>query len=78
VRQRASLECIFVEIFSGWNLAISFKEIKRHVSMPCNIIYYWRGKWLMDHEWRPWQPANHGLHNRVFTDEEELSIVDEI
>jgi hypothetical protein len=73
-RKRASLEWIFVDIFSGWDPATSFKEIKRRVFMPCSIIYYSRGTWLMDHEWRPWQPAKHGLHNRIFIDDKGMKV----
>jgi hypothetical protein len=46
--------------------------------VPCGTIYSWRRKWLTDHQWRPWHLANHGLHHWLFTNEEELSLVDEI
>jgi hypothetical protein len=46
--------------------------------MPRSTIFFWKVKWRMDHEWRPWHLDNHGRHNKIFTNEQELAIVDEI
>jgi hypothetical protein len=42
------------------------------------VVHRWKARQIEDQQWRPWNSTAHGLHHRVFTDNEEKAIADEI
>jgi hypothetical protein len=39
-----------------------------------SVLYSWRQNWLANLRRRPWNYSVHGLHRRIFTDNEERSL----
>jgi hypothetical protein len=46
--------------------------------IPVPTIYYWHKCWVSNHNWRPWDPTHHGMHNRTFRDQDEDEMVKQI
>ena len=54
----------------------SFENWHHQFNIPSSTIRGWYKKWLENPEWRPYIGDAHGLHNRIFSNEEEASICD--
>jgi hypothetical protein len=54
------------------------RDIAPTANLPTSTVHFWKYKWDRGHSWRPWRKAIHGAHNRIFTDEEELELLDVI
>ena len=74
-RYKRLLNTIFTEKFPGWSTQTG-KDIINYTGIPTSTLYHWRKKWEEDPNWRPWSGKNHGIHHRIFTEEEETSISD--
>lgn len=49
-------------------------QISRDFGIPPKTVSNWHKQFIKDPEWRPYLGKNHGLHHRIFTDEEEANI----
>ena len=50
--------------------------MSKKYGVPPATLKRWYKKFKSNPSWRPYDPANHGMHNRYFTDEEEHSIAE--
>lgn len=66
------------DIFSSFpNYQIgTFSRISQQFNVPSSTIRGWYNKWKIDPNLRPYNGYVHGLHNRIFSNEEESSIRD--
>ena len=72
-RHAREIEPIFTELFPNWP-PTDVQNVLDKFGMPRSTLYNWRKKWLSDPTWRPSDTSVHGLHHRVFTDDEEEAI----
>ena len=54
----------------------SLSNLARPYNYPKSTIWDWYKHYQDNPEWRPYDGDNHGLPNRIFTDEDEKAIVD--
>jgi hypothetical protein len=59
--------------FPQWD-ETSAAVIMQAIGLIKSVLYSWRQNWLANARWRPWNYSVHGLHHRIFTDDEESSI----
>ena len=51
------------------------KKLNSDFGVPLSTIYRWTWKWQSDMNWDPADTSVHGDFNRIFTDEQENSVV---
>ena len=71
-RRMKDLEYIFTNEFPNWS-PDSGNKIARETGIPKSTLYSWRQHWIKNRCWRPTNSA-HGVHRRIFTDEEEQTV----
>jgi hypothetical protein len=70
------LECIFSAFFPDWNSDSYKTKVLPIAKIPKATIYRWKNTWELDPSWRPWHTKlNHGIHHRLFNDQEEAEII---
>jgi hypothetical protein len=77
-RHKFVLEHLFTDIFPKWNRRSLSQEIWPRIKISKSSVHDWLAHWRRDSDWRPWNTEAHGRHHRVFSDEEEAEIVEEI
>jgi hypothetical protein len=77
-RYHAQLDPIVSTIFPNWTRKSAATEIAPLAKIPRTTLYQWKEQWEEDSSWRPWAPEGRGAHHRIFTDDQETDIVDEI
>jgi hypothetical protein len=78
LRHHKELEPIFTDIFPSWNRHSGSQEIAPLADIPPATLHHWKTKWRAQADWRPWHSQVHGAHHRVFSDEQELELLDDI
>ena len=73
IRNAKELEIIWTDVFPNWTEQ-SAKMIHEKMGIPMSTIYNWLKRWRNDHNWRPTDTQTHGIHHRIFTDDEEAAI----
>ena len=56
----------------------SIRKLSEKCNIPKSTVDRWYNTYQLDPDWRPYFNENHGLHNRIFTDEQEKAIADYI
>jgi hypothetical protein len=70
MRHRHNLEFIFDNELPQWD-ETSGAVITHAIGLSKSIMSGWRKNWLANPKWRQWDYSVHGLHHRIFTDDEE-------
>ena len=73
-RKKDLCERVFVH-FSDFHRG-DFAKLSDKYDIPKSTLRGWYHHWEKDPNWRPYDGKVHGLHHRIFTDEEEKGISD--
>ena len=74
-RHKKLCDKIFEEFSHGYYRGL-FAKLHRKYGPPARTIEDWFKKYTINENWRPYDYSIHGLHHRIFTDEEESHISD--
>jgi hypothetical protein len=77
-RHKGELEPIFTTHFPTWSRISAATHIAPLAKIPKQTLYQLKAKWEADPQWRPWDTGFHGKHLRIFTDEQETEIAEEV
>ena len=74
VRHRAIVDRVFGEFESSLGRPC-FADVSRWSNVPGTTVRNWYSQYRKDPTWRPYQTkVIHGMHNRIFTDDQEKAI----
>jgi hypothetical protein len=62
---------------TGTRSSVPTEGFSRFTFRP-SVLYNWKASWTHDPGWPPWNSFAHGIHHRIFTEDEEKILADEI